>query len=147
MGQLRRRTRSHQLGDSRMSLLIASDSVLFHYSRDLPPLPWHNIQSSELRHVGRMFGQHQRHKTDWNHFFPKQAFQIMFFMAPQGAKYVRASLANTANMSVAALLAESPVSTAVPSDAVSPDVSSLPRPVAQPKTDPRRTGLSSRQGA
>ena len=37
-------------------------------------------------------------------------------------------------MSVTTLLAASPVSTAVPSDAVSPDVSSLRSPVAQPKT-------------
>ena len=37
-------------------------------------------------------------------------------------------------MSVAALLAASPVSTAVPSDAVSPDVSSLRSPIAQPIT-------------
>ena len=55
-------------------------------------------------------------------------------MAPRVAKSVRASLANTQKLSVAALLAASPVSTAVPSDAVSPDVSSLPSPVAQPKT-------------
>ena len=55
-------------------------------------------------------------------------------MAPRVAKTVHASPTNTHKMSVAALLAASPVSTAVPSDAVSPDVSSLPSPVAQPKT-------------
>ena len=61
-----------------------------------------------------MFDQHQRH------------------IAPRVAKSVHASHANTPKMSVAALLAASPV--AVPSDAVSPDVASLPTPVAQPKT-------------
>ena len=59
---------------------------------------------------------------------------MIVFMAPRVAKSVRASLATTPNMSVAALLAASLVSTAVPSDAVSPDASSLPSPVAQPKT-------------
>ena len=54
-------------------------------------------------------------------------------MAPRVAKSVHASLGNTPKLSVAALLAASPVSTAVHSDAVSPDVSSLPSPVAQPK--------------
>ena len=134
MGQLRRRTRSHQLGDSRLRLLIASDNFLFPFSRHLSHLLWHNIQSSELRHVGKMFDQHQRHIIDCSHFFQKQVFQKLFFMAPRVAKSVRASLANTPDMSVAALFAASPVSTTVPSDAVSPDVSSLPSPVAQPKT-------------
>ena len=75
-------------------------------------------------------------------------FQKLFFMAPRVAKSVRGSLANTPNRSVAALRAASLVSTAVPSVAVSPDVpSSLPSPVAQPKTlTPRRTVFSSRQG-
>ena len=90
--------------------------------------------SSELRHVGRIFDQLQRHITDCSHFFQKHVFQKNVFMAPRVAKSVRASLATTPNMSVAALLASSLVSTAVPSDAVSPDVWSLPSPVAQAKT-------------
>ena len=135
---------SHQLGDSRLRLLIASDSVLFLFSRDLPHLLWRNTQSSELRHVGRIFDQLQRHITDCSHFFQKQVFQKNVFMAPRVAKSVRASLATTPNMSVASLLASSLVSTAVPSDAVSSDVSSLPSPVEN--TDTRRTGFSSRQG-
>ena len=135
MRQLRRRIRARKLGDSRLGLLSASDIVPFPFPRDLAHLLRRNVQVSELHHVGRMFGQHQRHIFDCSQFFQKQVFfKIMFFMAPPVAKSVRASLANTPNMSVAALLAASLVSTAVPSDAVSPDVPSLPSPVAQPKT-------------
>ena len=53
----------------------------------------------------------------------------MFFKAPRVAQHAHASLANTPMMSVAALFASSLVSTAVLSDAVSPEVSSLPSPV------------------
>ena len=60
-------------------------------------------------------------------------FQIVF-LAPRVATSLNVSLAVTPKMSVAVLLAASLVSTAVPSDAVSPDISSLPSPVAQPKT-------------
>ena len=81
-----------------------------------------------------MFDRHQRHIIACSHFTQKQVFWTIVFMAPRVAKTVHASPTNTHKMSVAALLAASPVSTDVPSDAVSPDVSSLPSPVAQPKT-------------
>ena len=113
---------------------LQATAFFFLFSRDLSHLLWHSIPSSELRHVGRMFDQHQRHIIDCSHFLQKQVFQKMFFMAPRVAKSVHASLANTPNVSVAALLAASPVSTTVPSDTVSPHVSSLPSPVAQPIT-------------
>ena len=134
VGQLRGRTRSHQLAQARLRLLISSDSVLFPFSRDRSHLLWHSLQSSELRHVGRIFDRHPRHIIDCSHFTQKQVFWTIVSRAPRVAKTVQASPTNTHNMSVAALFAASPVSTAVPSDAVSPDVSSLPSPVAQPQT-------------
>ena len=72
VGQLRRRTRSQKLAQ------ISSDSVLFPFSRDLSHLLWHSLQSSELRHVGRMFDGHQRHIIDCSHFSQKQVFGHLF---------------------------------------------------------------------
>ena len=67
---------------------------------------------------------------DCSHFFQKQVFSKNVFHGTFELPNlcVLFSLATAPNTSVAALLAASPVSTAVPSDAVSPEVLSLPQP-------------------
>ena len=123
MGPLRKRTRSHQLGGL-TSLTIDCKRL----SRDLSHLLWHcNLQSCimleeclvPIRDTCLAAATSSKKTSFFHKIFSKMADL--------------ASLANTPKMSVAALLAASPVSTAVLSDPGSPNVLSLPSPVAQPK--------------
>ena len=135
MGPLRKRTRSHQKGGL-TSLTIDCKRL----PRDLSHLSWHcNLQSCImleecLVHIRDTYLAAATSSK-------KQVFFKKMFHGPsRDARSLHASPANNPKMSVAASLA---ASTAVPSDPGSPNLSSLPSPVAQSKALAPE-GLSSR---